>query len=168
LTQGFVRDLAAGPGVILLCGRFEGVDERVIEGRGLIELSIGDYVLSGGEIAAMAVLDAVVRLLDGVMGKAESGSEESFEAGLLEYPHYTRPQVWEGRTIPEVLTSGDHGAIARWRRDQALRRTAGVRPDLVTALDPRACDPADRAVLESLGWVVADGRWLGPAGPVAD
>lgn len=130
LTQEFVRELAAGPGAVILCGRFEGVDERVIEGRGLIEVSVGDYVLSGGEIAAMIVLDAVVRLLDGVMGKRESGSEESFEAGLLEYPHYTRPQVWEGRGIPEVLTSGDHKAIARWRRTMAEAITEARRPDL--------------------------------------
>jgi tRNA (guanine37-N1)-methyltransferase len=133
LTQASVRDLAAGPGAILVCGRFEGVDERVIEGRGLVEVSIGDYVLSGGEIAAMAVVDAVVRLLDGVMGKAESGDEESFEAGLLEYPHYTRPQVWEGRTIPEVLTSGDHGAVSRWRRSMAEAITRERRPDLWAA-----------------------------------
>ncbi len=130
LTQGFVRELAEGPGAVLLCGRFEGVDQRVIDGRDLLEVSVGDYVLSGGEIAAMIVLDAIVRLLDGVMGKRESGSEESFESGLLEYPHYTRPQVWEGRTIPEVLTSGDHGAIARWRRAMAEEITRDRRPDL--------------------------------------
>lgn len=130
LTQSLVRELAAGPGVVILCGRFEGVDERVIEGRSLTEVSVGDYVLSGGEIAALVLLDAVVRLIDGVMGKIESGSEESFEAGLLEYPHYTRPQVWEGRTIPEVLTSGDHGAIARWKRAEAERITRERRPDL--------------------------------------
>ncbi len=130
LTQEFVRELAVGPGVVILCGRFEGVDERVIEGRELIEVSIGDYVLSGGEIAAMVLLDAAVRLIDGVMGKTESGSEESFETGLLEYPHYTRPQVWEGRTIPEVLTSGDHAAIARWKRGEAERITRERRPDL--------------------------------------
>ena len=130
LTQDFVRELAAGPGVVILCGRFEGVDERVIEGRSLTEVSVGDYVLSGGEIAALVLLDAVVRLIDGVMGKIESGSEESFETGLLEYPHYTRPQVWEGRTIPEVLTSGDHGAIARWKRAEAERITRDRRPDL--------------------------------------
>ncbi len=144
LTQEFVRELAAGPGVVMLCGRFEGVDERVIEGRGLIEVSVGDYVLSGGEIAAMIVLDAVVRLLDGVMGKRESGSEESFEAGLLEYPHYTRPQVWEGRTIPEVLTSGDHGAIARWRRAAAETITRDRRPDLFERLGGSAGRTRDR------------------------
>ncbi len=130
LTQGFVRDLAAGPGLVALCGRFEGVDERVIEGRELIEVSVGDYVLSGGEVAAMIVLDAVVRLLDGVMGQRESGCEESFETGLLEYPHYTRPQVWEERRIPEVLTSGDHKAIARWRHAQSEAITRDRRPDL--------------------------------------
>ncbi|WP_407049252.1 tRNA (guanosine(37)-N1)-methyltransferase TrmD [Methyloraptor flagellatus] len=130
LDQRLVRDLAAGPGVVILCGRFEGLDERVIEGRGLIEVSIGDYVLSGGELAAQVTLDAVVRLLPGVMGKIESGSEESFEAGLLEYPQYTRPQVWEGREIPEILTSGDHGRIRAWRRAEAERITRERRPDL--------------------------------------
>lgn len=130
LDQSLVRELAEGPGVVILCGRFEGVDQRVIEGRNLVEVSIGDYVLSGGEIAAAVVLDAIVRLLPGVMGKSESGSEESFETGLLEYPHYTRPQVWEERGIPEVLTSGDHGAVARWRRERALEITRERRPDL--------------------------------------
>ena len=136
LTQEFVRELAAGPGVVILCGRFEGVDERVIDGRELIEVSVGDYVLSGGEIAALVLLDAVVRLIDGVMGKLESGCEESFETGLLEYPHYTRPQVWEGRTIPVVLTSGDHAAIARWKRGEAERITRERRPDLWNRLRP--------------------------------
>jgi tRNA (guanine37-N1)-methyltransferase len=131
LTQGAVRELAAGPGVAIVCGRFEGVDERVIEARGLTEVSIGDYVLSGGEIAAMVLLDSVVRLLPGVMGKDASGTEESFEGGLLEYPHYTRPREWEGRAIPEVLLSGDHAAIARWRRAEAERITRERRPDLL-------------------------------------
>ncbi len=131
LTQERVRALAAGPGVAIVCGRFEGVDERVIAGRGLEEVSIGDYVLSGGEIASMVLLDACVRLLPGVMGKEASGSEESFEGGLLEYPHYTRPREWEGREIPEVLLSGDHARIARWRREQAERLTAERRPDLL-------------------------------------
>lgn len=130
LTQVHVREIAAGPGVLLLCGRFEGIDERVIEARGLIEVSIGDFVLSGGEIAAMALIDAAVRLLPGVMGAAASGAEESFEQGLLEYPHYTRPQAWEGRAIPEVLTSGNHGRIAEWRKTQAERITRERRPDL--------------------------------------
>ncbi len=130
LDQRKVTDLAAGPGVLIVAGRFEGVDERVIEGRGLREVSVGDYVLSGGEIAAMALLDAVVRLIPGIMGNADSGVAESFAGGLLEYPHYTRPQVWEGRAIPAVLTSGDHGKIAAWRRAEAERLTAERRPDL--------------------------------------
>ncbi len=130
LTQARVRSLAAGPGVLLLAGRFEGIDERVIEARGLAEISIGDYVLSGGELAAMVLIDAVVRLLPGVIGQAASLTEESFEAGLLEYPHYTRPREWEGRPIPDVLLSGDHKRIAEWRRAQAERLTAERRPDL--------------------------------------
>ncbi|MBX9930923.1 MAG: tRNA (guanosine(37)-N1)-methyltransferase TrmD [Methylobacterium sp.] len=135
LTQGRVRTLSGGPGVIIVCGRFEGVDERVIEGRRLEEVSIGDYVLSGGEIAAMVLLDACVRLLPGVMGKAESGVEESFEARRLEYPHYTRPRDWEGRAIPDVLTGGNHAAIARWREAEALRITRERRPDLLEGED---------------------------------
>jgi tRNA (guanine37-N1)-methyltransferase len=119
-----------------VCGRFEGVDERVIAGRGLEEVSIGDYVLSGGEIAALTLLDACVRLLPGVMGKEASGQEESFEEGRLEYPHYTRPRDWEGRSIPEVLTGGNHGAIARWRAEQSLRLTRERRPDLLDRSDP--------------------------------
>ncbi len=130
LTQARVRALAAGPGVTLLCGRFEGLDERVIEARGMEEVSLGDFVLSGGEPAALALLDAVVRLLPGVMGKEVSGAEESFESGLLEYPHYTRPQIFEGREIPAVLTSGDHGRIAAWRRAMAEALTKERRPDL--------------------------------------
>ena len=131
LDQGYVAELAAQPGVLIVAGRFEGVDERVIDGRGLTEVSVGDYVLSGGEIAAMAILDAVVRLLPGVMGNALSGAAESFAEGLLEYPHYTKPQVWEGRQIPEVLLSGDHGRIADWRRAEAERLTRLGRPDLI-------------------------------------
>lgn len=130
LDQARVRALAAGPGAVIVCGRFEGVDERVIEGRGLEEVSIGDYVLSGGEIAAMVLMDACVRLLPGVMGKEASGEEESFEGGLLEYPHYTRPREWEGRSIPDVLLSGNHAAIARWRCEEAERLTRARRPDL--------------------------------------
>jgi len=133
LTQARVRELAAGPGAMILCGRFEGVDQRVIEARGLEEVSIGDYVLSGGEPAALVLLDAVVRLLPGVMGNETSGNEESFENGLLEHPHYTRPQEWEGRTIPDVLTSGNHARIAKWRREQSERLTAERRPDLMAA-----------------------------------
>jgi tRNA (guanine37-N1)-methyltransferase len=133
--QRRARALAQGPGLVLVCGRFEGVDERVIAARGLEEVSIGDYVLSGGEVAAMVVLDACLRLLPGVMGKLESGAEESFEDGLLEYPHYTRPREWEGRPIPEVLLSGDHARIARWRAQEALRLTAERRPDLLKGRD---------------------------------
>jgi tRNA (guanine37-N1)-methyltransferase len=130
LTQARVRELAAGPGVTLLCGRFEGLDQRVIEARVMEEISLGDFVLSGGEPAALALLDAIVRLLPGVMGKDVSGEDESFEGGLLEYPHYTRPQMFEGREIPEVLTSGDHGRIKAWRRSEAEEATKSRRPDL--------------------------------------
>ncbi len=133
LTQTRVRELAAGPGAVILCGRFEGVDQRVIEARALEEVSIGDFILSGGEPAALALLDAVVRLLPGVMGNEVSGDEESFENGLLEHPHYTRPQEFEGRTIPEVLTSGNHAKVAAWRREQAERLTRERRPDMLDA-----------------------------------
>lgn len=132
LTQARARDLAQGPGAILLCARFEGVDERIIDARALEEISIGDFVLSGGEIAALALIDACVRLLPGVMGEEASGVEESFESGLLEYPHYTRPRAFEGREIPEILLSGDHAKIAKWRREQALALTRARRPDLLT------------------------------------
>jgi tRNA (guanine37-N1)-methyltransferase len=131
LSQALVRELAAGPGVSILCGRFEGIDERLFEARPIVPVSIGDYVLSGGETAALVVLDACIRLLPGVMGAASSGLEESFEAGLLEYPHYTRPFEWEGRTIPEVLRSGDHAKIAAWRKAKAEEETRLRRPDLI-------------------------------------
>ena len=131
LTQERVRSLAAGPGVILFCGRFEGLDQRAIDARQLEEISAGDYVLSGGELAAMILIDACVRLLPGVIGAEESLAEESFENGLLEYPHYTRPRIWEGLEIPDALLSGDHARIARWRREQSERITAGRRPDLL-------------------------------------
>jgi tRNA (guanine37-N1)-methyltransferase len=133
LTQSRIEALTRDAGVVLVCGRFEGVDERVIVARGLEEVSVGDYVLSGGEIAAMALIDACVRLLPGVMGTAASSAEESFADGLLEYPHYTRPQLWEGRPIPEILTSGDHAKIAAWRRAEAERLTRERRPDLWAA-----------------------------------
>lgn len=133
LTQERVRELAAGPGVILLCGRFEGLDERVIEGRELEEVSLGDFVLAGGEVAAQALLEACIRLLPGVAGNADSLTEESFETGLLEHPHYTRPQTWENREIPAVLTSGDHSKVAAWRRNQAEELTKARRPDLYAA-----------------------------------
>jgi tRNA (guanine37-N1)-methyltransferase len=140
--QAHAREWAAGPGLVIVCPRFEGVDERVIEARSLIEVSIGDYVLSGGEIAALAVLDACVRLIPGVMGKEASGAEESFENGLLEYPHYTRPREWEGRVIPDVLLSGDHARIAEWRRREAERITKERRPDLAAG---------DRSVIATSG-----------------
>jgi tRNA (guanine37-N1)-methyltransferase len=129
-TQERARELAAGPGVMLLAGRFEGIDERLIAARQILEISIGDYVLSGGELAAMVLIDACVRLIPGVVGEAASLAHESFEDGLLEYPHYTRPREWEGRTIPDVLLSGDHGKIADWRREEAERATRARRPDL--------------------------------------
>ncbi|AYM63448.1 tRNA (guanosine(37)-N1)-methyltransferase TrmD [Agrobacterium fabrum] len=131
LSQNRVRELAAGDGAIIVCGRFEGVDQRVIEARGLEEVSIGDYILSGGEPAALTLLDAVVRILPGVMGNDLSGVHESFEGGLLEHPHYTRPQLWEGRDIPAILTSGNHAAIDKWRHEQALALTKERRPDLL-------------------------------------
>jgi tRNA (guanine37-N1)-methyltransferase len=133
LTQSRVAGLAAGPGPLIVCGRFEGVDQRVIEARGLEEVSVGDYVLSGGEIAAMALIDACVRLLPGVMGKLSSGADESFSEGLLEYPQYTRPQAFEGRPVPDVLTSGDHARVAAWRQAEAEALTRARRPDLWTA-----------------------------------
>ena len=131
LTQKMVRNFASAEGIVIICGRFEGVDERVIEGRHLTEISIGDYILSGGEPAALVLLDAIVRLLPGVMGKQDSGEDESFENGLLEYPHYTRPREWEGRAIPEILLSGDHGKIAKWRHAESERLTRERRPDLL-------------------------------------
>ncbi len=133
LTQSWAAELAAGPGALIVCGRFEGVDQRVIEARGLEEVSIGDYVLSGGELAALALIDACVRLLPGVMGSQESGADESFSDGLLEYPQYTRPQAFEGRLIPEILASGDHAKIAAWRKAEAEALTKTRRPDLWAA-----------------------------------
>lgn len=130
LTQARVRTLSKGPGVVLLCGRFEGVDERVLEARQVEEISLGDYILSGGEPAALTLLDAVVRVLPGVMGKQASGEDESFETGLLEYPHYTRPAIWEEQEIPAVLTSGNHKKVAEWRQAQSEELTRARRPDL--------------------------------------
>lgn len=131
LTQARAHELATGPGAVIVCGRFEGVDQRVIDSRGLEEISIGDYVLAGGEVAAMVLLEAVVRLIPGVLGALDSRDEESFENGLLEYPHYTRPQSFEGQDIPAVLTSGDHGKIAKWRHEQSVDLTRMRRPDLL-------------------------------------
>ena len=150
LSQRRVRALSEGPGLVIVCGRFEGVDERVIAGRGLEEVSIGDYVLSGGEIAALTLLDACVRLLPGVMGKEASGQDESFEGGRLEYPHYTRPREWEGRTIPDVLTGGNHGAIAHWRAAESLRLTRERRPDLLADSDLRSPSPDGIARCDTL------------------
>jgi tRNA (guanine37-N1)-methyltransferase len=143
LTQSQVMELAAGPGPLIVCGRFEGVDQRVITARGLEEVSIGDYVLSGGEIAAMALIDACVRLLPGVMGKPSSGTEESFSDGLLEYPQYTRPQEFEGQPIPEILTSGDHAKVAAWRLAEAEALTRARRPDLWAAKNSGQKPPKD-------------------------
>ena len=139
--QRMAERLAGEPGVIILCGRYEGIDERVIEARGLEEVSLGDFVLTGGEIAAMAMLDATLRLIPGVLGNEASAAEESFSRGLLEHPHYTRPQTWEGREIPEVLLSGHHARIARWRRNEAERLTKERRPDLWRAHAARQGDP---------------------------
>ncbi len=150
-TQEMARALAAGPGIVLVCGRFEGVDERVIEARGLTEVSLGDFVMTGGEIAAMALIDACVRLIPRVLGNAESAEDESFSRGLLEYPQYTRPVDWEGRGIPEVLLSGHHAQIAAWRQSQSERLTKERRPDLWRAYsggtDRRSRDPAGEAEL---------------------
>ena len=131
LTQMRVRELASGPGAVILCGRFEAVDERLISARNFEEISVGDYILSGGEPASIVLLDACIRLLPGVMGKESSGEDESFEGGLLEYPHYTRPREWEGRNIPDILLSGDHKKIVEWRRAESERLTAERRPDLL-------------------------------------
>ncbi len=154
LTQERVRALAAGAGVTLLCGRFEGVDQRVIEARGLEEVSLGDFVMTGGEIAAMALIDAAVRLIPRVLGNAESAVEESFSHGLLEFPQYTRPTDWEGRAIPEILLSGHHGKIAAWRRSQAERLTRERRPDLWRAYQ----DPAGGAELSDAETIAATGE----------
>jgi len=157
LTQARVQALAAGPGVTLVCGRFEGVDERVIEARGLEEIAVGDFVMTGGEIAAMTLIDATVRLIRSVLGNAESAVEESFSEGLLEFPHYTRPTEWEGRRIPEVLLSGHHGRITAWRRDQAERLTKERRPDLWRARTSQDRDPAGEAELSDAQITVVTG-----------
>ena len=145
LTQARVRELAAGPGVTVLCGRFEGFDERIFDARAIEQVSMGDIILSGGEMGALLLLDACIRLLPGVMGAASSGTEESFEQGLLEYPHYTRPAMWEGRTIPEVLRSGDHAKIAAWRKQQAEDHTRLRRPDLWERHEGARARPASGA-----------------------
>jgi tRNA (guanine37-N1)-methyltransferase len=162
-TQALAAELAAEPWLVFACGRYEGIDARVVEdaaGRGRVdEVSLGDYVLGGGEVAVLVVVEAVVRLLPGVVGNAESLVDESHNAGLLESPGWTKPAVWRGRAVPEVLLSGDHARIARFRRDESLRRTAERRPDLLAALDVAALDRADLAVLAGLGWAPGpDGR----------
>lgn len=151
-TQAVAADLAAEPWLIFACGRYEGIDERVIEDASewmtVDELSIGDYVLVGGEVAVLVMVEAIARLLPGVLGNPESAQQDSFSDGLLEGPSYTRPELWRGRQVPAVLRSGDHGAIARWRRDRSLERTAARRPDLLARLEPADLDAADRAVLK--------------------
>jgi tRNA (guanine37-N1)-methyltransferase len=175
-SQAMAHDLAARPWLVFACGRYEGIDERVVEDAAerfdVRLVSLGDYVLNGGEVAVLAVVEAVARLLPGVVGNAESLVEESHEEGLLEYPVYTRPGTWRGRDVPAVLGSGHHGQVARWRRDERLRRTARRRPDLLGALDPDTLDARDRTVLVEEGWHVADDghgrRFLTRHAPVAD
>ena len=175
-TQALAEELAGEPWLVVACGRYEGIDQRVVDDAStrmrVDEVSLGDYVLNGGEVVALAVVEAVGRLLPGVVGNAGSLAEESHVDGLLEAPSYTKPAVWRGHEVPGMLLSGHHAAVARWRRDQALVRTARVRPDLVAALDPAGCDPADTALLASLGWRVtgsgADARFSYRPGAVAD
>jgi tRNA (guanine37-N1)-methyltransferase len=173
--QATAHLLAARPWLVFACGRYEGIDERVLEDAAerfdVRPVSLGDYVLNGGEVAALAIVEAVARLLPGVVGNAESLVEESHEGGLLEYPVYTRPAVWRGREVPAVLLSGHHGQVARWRRDERLRRTAARRPDLLAGLpveEVERFDPHDLAVLAACGWGVVRGRFQRVAGPVAD
>jgi tRNA (guanine37-N1)-methyltransferase len=156
LTQQLAQELADEPWLVVACGRYEGFDQRVIEDAGtrmrVDEVSLGDYVLNGGEVAALAIIEAVARLLPGVVGNPGSLAEESHSAGLLEAPAYTKPATWRDREVPPVLQSGHHARVVRWRREQSLRRTARVRPDLVEILDPTTCDQADLALLAELGW----------------
>jgi tRNA (guanine37-N1)-methyltransferase len=172
-TQAMAAELAQRPWLVFACGRYEGIDHRVLESTAtrmpVTEVSLGDYVLGGGEVAALVVIEAVARLLPGVIGNAESLVEESHAAGLLEGPGYTKPVSWRGLDVPDVLLSGDHARIARWRREQALRRTAERRPDLVAALDPETLDRRDIALLAELGWSLQPSGRLGlTAPPVAD
>ena len=172
-TQEIAAQISLVPHLVLLCGRYEGIDRRVVEEVGarwpVRELSIGDYVLAGGEAAALVMVEAVTRLLPGVLGNADSLAEESHVGGLLEYPVYTKPPVWRGRAVPEVLLSGDHGRVAAWRREQALARTATMRPDLVARLDSTQLGPADLALLDDLGWEPDPvGGFRRKALPVAD
>ena len=171
-TQALARDLATRTWLAFACGRYEGIDERVYQDAEAImpvlPVSLGDYVLNGGEVAVLAIVEAVARLIPGVLGNAESLVEESHEDGLLEYPVYTKPADWRGREVPPVLLSGHHAQIARWRRDERLRRTARRRPDLLAALDPGTCDRADLAVLAAEGWQPDGSRFRPVAAPVAD
>lgn len=174
-TQAVAAELAAEAWLLFACGRYEGIDARVAvhaagrrEVAAVDELSLGDYVLAGGEAAVLVVVEAVARLLPGVLGNPDSLTEESHTAGLLEYPVYTKPPEWRGLAVPDVLLSGHHGAIARWRRDETLRRTARRRPDLLAALDPSGCDRRDLETLAGEGWAVAGGRFHPVPGPVAD
>jgi tRNA (guanine37-N1)-methyltransferase len=171
-TQALARDLATRDWLAFACGRYEGIDERVYQDAEAImpvlPVSLGDYVLNGGEVAVLAIVEAVARLIPGVLGNAESLVEESHEDGLLEYPVYTKPAAWRGREVPPVLLSGHHAQIARWRRDERLRRTARRRPDLLAVLDPAGCDRADLAVLAEEGWQPDGPRFRPVAAPVAD
>jgi tRNA (guanine37-N1)-methyltransferase len=172
-TQALAHALAGEQRLVFACGRYEGVDQRVLDEVGrharVTEVSLGDYVLNGGEVAVLAIVEAVARLLPGVIGNADSLVDESHAGGLLEAPGYTKPAAWRGHEVPPVLLSGDHARIARWRRDASLRRTAERRPDLLTALDTAALDPADLATLAALGWRPGpDRRWARTDGPVAD
>ena len=173
-TQSLAHELAAERRLVFACARYEGLDQRVLDDVAqrarLTEVSLGDYVLNGGEVAVLAIVEAVARLLPGVIGNTESLVHESHADGLLEGPAYTKPPSWRGREVPEVLVSGHHGRIERWRRDQALRRTAERRPDLVAAIDPATLDPADLAVLAEVGWTLADdrSRLVRAQPPVAD
>ncbi|MGQ0631728.1 MAG: tRNA (guanosine(37)-N1)-methyltransferase TrmD [Sporichthyaceae bacterium] len=175
-TQELAAELARAPWVVFTCGRYEGIDARVgvhaagrPEVEAVDEISLGDYVLAGGEVAVLVIVEAVARLLPGVLGNPESLAEESHTGGVLEYPVFTKPATWRGLEVPAVLLSGDHGAIARWRRDEALRRTAVRRPDLVALLRADSCDRADLMALAELGWYPGpDGRFTAPPGDVAD
>jgi tRNA (guanine37-N1)-methyltransferase len=170
--QALAHELAAEPWLVFACGRYEGIDQRVLDeaaSRGPVtEVSLGDYVLNGGEVAVLTIVEAVARLLPGVIGNAESLVEESHAGGLLEAPGYTKPATWRDRAVPPVLLSGDHARIARWRRDESLRRTAVGRPDLLERLDPATLDRHDLALLAELGWAPSDGRLARATGPVAD
>jgi tRNA (guanine37-N1)-methyltransferase len=169
-TQAFAAELADEPWLAFACGRYEGIDRRVLDAAAesgtVDEVSLGDYVLAGGEVAVLAIVEAVSRLLPGVLGNAESVTDDSFAPGamaeLVEGPVYTKPAEWDGRAVPDVLTSGDHAAIARWRRDEALRRTAAIRPELLDGTQTASFDARDRSVLESLGWSIVNDTWLAP------